>query len=222
LFGVQLAQALDYAHANHVVHRDMKPENVIVTPAGQAKVMDFGIAFVEGARRVTWGRLSSQVGTPDYMAPEQIKGNRGDERTDIYALGIMIYEFLAARPPYQGDNALAIMNQHVTANPPPLHRFNKEVPPALEEVVLKAIRRDATQRWQSMEALVEALQHLDSVNVAELKAERQIAEGKGQSNPSSSRLDNPFGLPLWQVSLIIIMILLAIIAFGIVAQLLHH
>jgi serine/threonine-protein kinase len=222
LFGVQLAQALAYAHANHVVHRDMKPENVIVTPAGQAKVMDFGIAFVEGARRVTWGRLSSQVGTPDYMAPEQIKGNRGDERTDIYALGIMIYEFLAARPPYQGDNALAIMNQHVTANPPLLHRFNKEVPPALEEVVLKAIRRDATQRWQSMEALVEALQHLDSINVAELKAERQIAEGKGQSNPSSSSLDNPFGLPLWQVSLIIIMILLAIIAFGIVAQLLHH
>src|SRR6476619_1682371 len=100
---VQIAQALAYAHAHHVFHRDLKPENVIVTPDDCAKVMDFGIAFVEGARRVTWGQMSAQVGTPDYMAPEQIKGNRGDQRTDIYALGMMLYECLAGRLPYQGD-----------------------------------------------------------------------------------------------------------------------
>lgn len=221
-FGAQIANALAYAHSQHVVHRDMKPENVIITPQGQAKVMDFGIAFVEGARRVTWGRLSSQVGTPDYMAPEQIKGNRGDERTDIYALGIMVYEMLAGRPPYQGDNALSIMNQHVTANPPPLHRFNKHVSPALEEVVMKAIRRDTAQRWPSMEAFSEALRHPETVDVEALRTEREANEARPTRPIVEANTANPLGLPAWQVALIIILIFAAIIAFGVVAQLLHH
>ena len=220
--GVQIAKALAYAHANHVFHRDLKPENIIITPQGQAKVMDFGIAFVEGARRVTWGRLSTQVGTPDYMAPEQIKGNRGDERTDIYALGTMIYELLAGRPPFQGDNALAIMNQHVTANPPQLHRFNKHVPPALEEVVMKAIRRDPNLRWSNMGDFIEALEQPEKVDTAALKAERETNEAKFTRSTVKATPDNPFGLPIWQVALLIIIILLAIIAFGVIAQLLHH
>jgi len=220
--GMQIADALSYAHANHVFHRDLKPENIIVTPHGQAKVMDFGIAFVEGARRVTWGRLSSQVGTPDYMAPEQIKGKRGDERTDIYALGIMVYELLAGRPPFQGDNALAIMNQHVTTNPPPLHHFNKHFPPALEEVVMKAIRRDPALRWATMEMFAQALQQPEMQATLALKAEREANEAKPRRHAIEATPENPFGLPLWQITLIVIAIMLAIIAFGVLAQLLHH
>ena len=220
--GIQIARALGYAHANHVFHRDLKPENIIVTDEGQAKVMDFGIAFVEGARRVTWGRFSSQVGTPDYMAPEQIKGNRGDLRTDIYALGIILYELLAGRPPYQGDNALAIMNQHVTANPPPLHKFNKHISPALEEITMKAIRRNPQDRWPTMEALVEALEQPEKVNIEALKAERLTQESKLQRATVPASENNPLGLPIWQVALLLAVIFLAIIAFGVVAQLLHH
>jgi serine/threonine-protein kinase len=217
--GSQIAQALGYAHANHIYHRDLKPENIIVTAEGKAKVMDFGIAFVEGARRVTWGRLSAQVGTPDYMAPEQIKGKRGDARTDIYSLGIMVYEFFAARPPYEGDNALSIMNQHVTNNPPPLHRFNKKVSPAIEEIVLKATRRDPEERWETMESFADALQNPEKIDVEVLKAERQKKE---KTSRNLATPENPLGLPLWQVALITIVILLGIIAFGVIAQLLHH
>lgn len=215
--GIQIAHALSYAHAHHVFHRDLKPENIIVTANAEAKVMDFGIAFVHGARRITWGSLSSQVGTPDYMAPEQIKGSRGDHRTDIYALGTILYECVAGRLPYQGDNSLAIMNQHVTISPPPVQQFNHAVPPALDEVIMKAIRRDPDHRWQSMQALRDALEHLESVDVATLRAEREQQE-KNVSGATDG-VDGMLGIPMWQVALIVIAIFLGIIALGVVGQL---
>jgi serine/threonine-protein kinase len=219
--GVQIARAIGYAHEHKIFHRDLKPENIIVSREGQAKVMDFGIAFVAGARRVTWGRLSAQVGTPDYMAPEQIKGSRGDHRTDIYALGTMLYELLAGRPPYEGDNNLAIMNQHVTMSPPPLHYFRKDVPPALEEAIMKAIRRDPDRRWQSMQEFEHALLHLDSVDVAALRAEREHKEANPALSAVDARLESQLGLPLWQVALIVTAVLVALAAVGVIAQVLH-
>src|SRR5262249_49705193 len=216
--GVQIAQALPDGHAHQVFHRDLKPENIIVTPDGCGKVMDFGIAFVQGARRVTWGQMSAQVGTPDYMAPEQIKGNRGDSRTDIYALGMILYEALCGRLPYRGDNALAIMNQHVTVSPPPLHKFVHNIPPALEEVVMKAIRRSPEARWPSMDTFVDALQHLDTVDVAALQAERERQE---TSVGASSMGSGQFGLPLWQVALIVLAVIVGLVAFGALIQVLH-
>ena len=98
----QVGDALVYLHAHGVVHRDIKPENVLVTADGQVKILDFGIALDESARRLTWAGLSSTVGTPDYMAPEQIGGRRGDERTDVYALGTMLYEMLTGDLPLRG------------------------------------------------------------------------------------------------------------------------
>ena len=145
----QLAGALEYAHARRVYHRDLKPENVLITPDHQLKIIDFGIAFMAGARRLTWRWLSTTVGTPDYMAPEQIQGGRGDARTDTYALGAMLYEMLAGRPPFQGDNALAIMNQHLNATPAPPSRYAKAVAPGLDGIVLRALRKDPSQRYQS-------------------------------------------------------------------------
>jgi serine/threonine-protein kinase len=212
----QIADALIYAHANGVFHRDLKPENVIVRPDDCAKVMDFGIAFVEGARRVTWGRLSGEVGTPDYMAPEQIKGNRGDQRTDIYALGMMLYECMAGRLPYDGDNALAIMNQHVTKSPPPLSEFVRGVPLALEEVVMKAIRRDPANRWPSMAAFAAALRNPESMDAMELRGERLEQEtASGGSSVSQ------FGLPPWQVALIVVAVLVGLVILGTLVQILH-
>lgn len=213
--GSQIARALAYAHDNHIAHRDLKPENIIVTDKGVAKVMDFGIAFVEGARRVTWGPLSSQVGTPDYMAPEQIKGVRGDHRTDIYALGMILYEAIAGRLPYEGDNALAIMNQHVNVKAPPLHQFVRNVSPAIEEVIMKAIRRDPNERWQTMQAFGEALTHPDGIDVAALREEREREAGE---TPAARGLVAELGLPIWQVVLLVVGILILIIALGVIAQ----
>ncbi len=93
-------------HAQGVVHRDLKPENMLVTDAGELKIMDFGIALDESARRLTWAGLSTTIGTPDYMAPEQISGRRGDARTDLYALGMILYEMLTANLPLRGSQRL--------------------------------------------------------------------------------------------------------------------
>lgn len=217
--GKQLGNALAYTHANGVYHRDLKPENIIVTPDGAAKIMDFGIAFVEGSRRVTWGALSSQVGTPDYMAPEQIKGQRGNDRTDIYALGMILYECIAGRLPYEGDNALAVMNQHVTVSPPPLHKFCKDVTPALEEAILKAIRRSPETRWPSAQAFVEALGRPETVDVAALKAERE-AEAENSAKPPAFLSE--FGLSAGKMAALIGGILFALCVLVALVQVFHH
>lgn len=216
--GRQVGGALAYTHEHGVFHRDLKPENIIVTPDGVPKVMDFGIAFLEGSRRITWGALSSQVGTPDYMAPEQIKGQRGDDRTDIYALGMILYECVTGRLPYRGDNALAVMNQHVTVSPPPLHQFSPQVSPALEEIILKAIRRKPEARWASAKALVAALENLDTVDVAALKAEREQDEAEPGA-PTAAH--GEFGMPPWKLALLIAGILLSLVALTFVVQMLH-
>ena len=201
---LQLARALAYAHKHQVAHRDLKPENVIVTDDGTAKVMDFGIASMKGARRVTWGPLSSQVGTPDYMAPEQIQGGRGDNRTDVYALGIILYELIAGRLPYEGDNALAVMNQHVTAKAPPLHFFRPDVPPPLEEIVMKAIRRAPADRWPTMDVLIAVLENWDTVDVPALRLEREQERG---DNPQAGKLAGNLNLPASKTNLLVLAVL---------------
>jgi serine/threonine-protein kinase len=168
---VQLCDALQYCHERGIVHRDLKPDNVLVTRDGVVKLMDFGAALLERGRKITTAALSPALGTPDYMAPEQVQGQRGDARTDVYALGIMLYEMLAGAPPYRGDNALAVMAQHVQSRPPPLRGRNRRVPPALAAVVAKALRRDPAKRYQSMAALRDDLLHLDRVDPAALAAE---------------------------------------------------
>ncbi len=218
-FGVQIGRALAYAHEKGVFHRDMKPENVIVTPDGTAKVMDFGIAFVEGARRITWGSLSNQIGTPDYMAPEQIKGQRGDARTDVYALGMMIYEMAAGRLPYEGDNSLSIMSQHVTVSAPPLSKFCT-ISSALEETIMKALRRDSARRWPTMAAFVAALEHPDTVDANALRQERDRDESENSPRQKGEGFEGT-GMQWWQVLLIILAAIVLVALVGVVAQLAH-
>ena len=158
-FGRQLASAMAYAHSQGVVHRDLKPENVLVTSDGKLVVTDFGVAFMAGARRLTWRWFSTALGTPDYMSPEQIQGKRGDARTDVYAIGVMLYEMLAVRVPWEGDNALSVMSQHINAPVPPLHELNSAVPPPIDGIVRKCLRKDPNERYEDASSLRSDLDH---------------------------------------------------------------
>lgn len=154
MWGIELAEALAYLHAHKIVHRDLKPENIIVTSAGHLKIIDFGTALLEGARRLTWRHLTEALGTPDYMSPEQIQGERGDQRSDVYALGIMLYEFLTGHVPFEGDNYLAVMAGHLQRHPKPIRDQRPEVSPELEAVVLTAMRRYPENRYKTADEML--------------------------------------------------------------------
>ncbi|HEX9180582.1 MAG TPA: response regulator [Burkholderiales bacterium] len=144
-FAAQLLDALEYSHSHGVVHRDIKPANIMVMKEGRIKVSDFGIARIETSA-TTQG--SEWVGTPNYMAPEQFQGQPADHRSDIYAAGVIIYELLAGRRPFQGDTA-EVMRQAVQVMPRPPSEINPEVPSAADDVVLKALAKRPAERWQS-------------------------------------------------------------------------
>ncbi len=159
----QICEVLVYMHSQGVVHRDMKPENILVTASGQIKIMDFGIALDESARRLTWSGLSSTIGTPDYMAPEQVSGRRGDARTDIYSLGTILYEMLTGELPYSGDNVYNVMRAKTSEDPQPPSRYRPDLDPHLEEIILHAIERQPRNRYASAAEMLKDLQDPASV-----------------------------------------------------------
>jgi serine/threonine-protein kinase len=175
-WGRQLASALAYIHAAGVTHRDLKPENVMIDAEGDLKILDFGTALLTGARRLTWRHLTESVGTPDYMSPEQIQGERGDRRSDVYAWGVMMYEFLTGNVPFEGDNWLAAMAGHLQQDPKSIRHARPEVSSALEAVVLKAMRRYPENRYQSAEDLLADLGRLDTLDASafDLSPERPM------------------------------------------------
>ena len=162
---LQIADALVYLHAHNVVHRDLKPENIMILPDGKVKLMDFGIAMDTTLRKVTWAGLSATMGTPDYMAPEQVKGLRGDGRTDIYSLGVILYEMLTGEVPFPSDNVYAAMRAKAREDPTPPRRLRYEISLELEEIVLRALERDPKNRFESALEFREVLAHPQSVVV---------------------------------------------------------
>ena len=166
----RIADGMAYVHENGVIHRDLKPENIILQTGGQPVIMDFGLALTKGAHRVTYSNLSATMGTPEYMAPEQVEGKRGDERTDVYALGIILFEMLAGRPPFGGDTPLAVMAQHVQRAAPRLDKVQTGMDPRLAAVVAKALQRDPNARYATVRALIQALENLDSADLSVLEA----------------------------------------------------
>ena len=148
-FASQLCEAMVYMHGQGVVHRDLKPENALITADGKLKLMDFGIALDQSARRLTWSALSTTIGTPDYMAPEQVSGRHGDVRTDIYALGTILFEMVTGNLPFAETNVYAMMQAKATADPRSPSSFVLELDPHLEEIILRAIERAPRTRYQS-------------------------------------------------------------------------
>jgi serine/threonine-protein kinase len=160
-----LLDALYYCHQKGVYHRDLKPENLLLASDGHLKVIDFGIAFMEGAPRVTWRGFSGLMGTPEYMAPEQIKGERGGAGSDIYAIGCLTYHLLSGTPPFTGDNPLTIMYQHMTNAPKPLTAILPNLHPGIWAAIRRSLRRRKEERYASAREMADDLRHPEKVDL---------------------------------------------------------
>jgi serine/threonine-protein kinase len=171
----KIADGMAYCHENGVIHRDLKPENIFLLPGGQPVIMDFGLALTKSAHRVTYSNLSATMGTPDYMAPEQIDGQRGDARTDIYALGTILYEMLAGQTPFRGDTPMAVMAQHLQGVAPRLDRQNLAVTVPVAAIVAGCLQRQPEDRFRDMRALLEAIDHPEAVDLSILEKTSQPA-----------------------------------------------
>ncbi|MBV9445443.1 MAG: Stk1 family PASTA domain-containing Ser/Thr kinase [Streptosporangiaceae bacterium] len=168
-------RALEYSHQAGIVHRDIKPGNVMVTRNGDIKVMDFGIARAMSDAQATMTQTAQVIGTAQYLSPEQARGERVDARSDLYSTGCLLYELLTGRPPFTGDSPVAIAYQHVRENPIPPSRIDPDIPPWADAIVLKAMAKNPADRYQ---------------NAAEMRADLQrAASGMPIAAPAPTRMD---------------------------------
>lgn len=160
---LQVCEGLAAAHEKGIVHRDIKSENILLTPKGQAKIMDFGLAKVKGATKLT--KAGSTLGTAAYMSPEQAQGEEVDQRSDIFSFGVVLYELLTGKLPFRGEHHAALMYSIINEDPQPVARFNEKVTPEIEHIVSKALAKDKEERYQ----------HADDL-LADLRRERKKLE----------------------------------------------
>ncbi|HLG75265.1 MAG TPA: serine/threonine-protein kinase [Ktedonobacteraceae bacterium] len=205
---IPVCEALLYAHEHGVIHRDIKPDNVFLLEDGTVKILDFGIALVGKKSRLPWSSLSQIVGTPDYMPPERLQGAPGDVRTDVYAVGIMMYELLCGRTPYQETDGFAFVSQHISHDPPGILSFAPGLSPAWATITMRAIRRDPERRYASIRDLLHDLKHPQSI-----VPEAYI--------PAPPKLGGRFRQIMF-ISLVILIVLVAIVLLGILAQFAHR
>lgn len=162
-----ICEALEYIHSRGIVHRDLKPENIMIDSEDRIKLIDFGIAGTVTGRRLTFGRLTRTMGTPDYVSPEQVKSKRGDARSDLYALGVMLYEMLTGELPFPEPNPLVALNSRLLNHPVPPREVDPEISLQMQEIIYRALERNPADRYASARDFFRDLTNLDSVGVAE-------------------------------------------------------
>ncbi len=208
VIGLQLASALEHAHFHRVVHRDLKPGNVMLNSWGDTKLMDFGIAQQEDLDRLT--RTGMAVGTPSYMSPEQVTGGLVDPRSDIYSLGVMLYEALAGKRPFTGANPGEVFAKVTTGQKEKLSRAAPKAPKGLVELIEKAMARDPQKRFADATALRRAFEALlarmdrspSAVLVAFLRARKRITESEALARLSHTELTQPSQLSPQELSVV--------------------
>jgi serine/threonine protein kinase len=161
-----ICSALEHVHTHGVVHRDLKPENIMVDVNDDIHLIDFGIAASAGARRLTFAHFSQSMGTPDYISPEQVRGKRGDARSDVYALGVMLYEMLTGSVPFTGPNPFAVMNDRLLNQPRPPSQLESSITPQLQEILYRALEREPKNRYANAREMARDLAHQDEVGIA--------------------------------------------------------
>jgi tRNA A-37 threonylcarbamoyl transferase component Bud32 len=155
---LEIADALAYAHSRSMVHRDIKPANIMINAEGKAVLTDFGIAKILSGPSYT--ATGAMIGTPAYMSPEQGQGHPGDERSDLYSLGVLFYQMAAGRLPYDADTPLAVVLKHVNEPIPLLTTFNPNIPPSVQEIIFKSMAKDPNERFQTAHEMAKALRDL--------------------------------------------------------------
>jgi serine/threonine-protein kinase len=204
----RICEALHYMHEHDVVHRDLKPDNIMICNDGSIRIMDFGIAKMESARRLTFGGFTPAMGTPDYMAPEQVRGKRGDRRTDIYSLGAILYEMVTGSVPFEGANPFIIMNSRLSGDPVAPRQRNDKVSPQVEEIILHAMARNPQDRYATAMDMKLELDHPETVQLTG-RCDRLVTP-----NPVSGKLR--------RYRLVAICIMIPIVVFAIAWFSTHH
>jgi len=205
-----------------MVHRDIKPANILVQPdeealdgPGTAKLTDFGLARLQESPSRSDAELetilnkpNTVMGTPDYIAPEQVKGKRGDGRSDLYALGVILYEMLTGKLPFQGPNPFAIMNDRLLNNPIPPRSVNAEIRPEVQEIIYRALEREPTNRYKKASEFQWDLEHPDQVGVSD---RAELTDWKERRSPVAR-----------QVGFYIMMALIPVVIFGLLFWVARH
>jgi serine/threonine protein kinase len=171
-----ISNALEYIHARGIMRLDIRPENVMVGSGDLIKLIDFGGAVKTGARRLTLTRLSQAIGTSEYVSPEEVKGKRGDSRSDIYSLGVMLYEMLTGEMPFQGSEPYDRLKNY----PKPPREIDPTISPQLQEVIYRALERDPRNRYANAHNFTTDLQNLDAVGVADRPELKNWKRKRGQ------------------------------------------